>query len=32
MLGEKRLSEWIDEFRKQLADSMKPQEEEAEGN
>ena len=32
MLGEKRLSEWIDEFRKELADSLKPQEEESEGN
>ena len=32
LLGEKRLSEWIDDFRKQLADSLKPQEEEAEGN
>ena len=28
----KRLSEWIDTFRKSLADSLKPQEEEAEGN
>ena len=31
-LGGKRLSEWIDEFRKQLAASLRPQEEQAEGN
>ena len=30
--GDKRLSDWVDEFRKQLADSLKPQEEQAEGN
>jgi len=28
----KPLSEWIDQFRKELADSLKPQEEQAEGN
>jgi len=36
ILGEgedaKRLSEWIDQFRKELADSLKPQEAQAEGN
>lgn len=36
VLGEgedaKKLSEWIDQFRKELADSLKPQEEQLEGN
>jgi len=36
MLGEgedaKKLSDWIDQFRKELADSLKPQEAQAEGN
>lgn len=36
VLGEgddaKKLSEWIDQFRKEIADSLKPQEEQAEGN
>jgi len=30
--GEKRMSEWIDDFRKELADEMKPQEEIADPN